>query len=64
MFTRMRKQYMALLSGVGGWAAIRLAEDLTMGTEDLGAVGLATSLANFTKDYTNLGGALMVFSLE
>jgi lanthanide-dependent methanol dehydrogenase len=54
------KQYVAVLSGVGGWAAIGLAEGLTKGTEGLGAVGLTTSLA----DYTNLGGALMVFSLE
>jgi len=54
------KQYVAVLSGVGGWAAIGLAEGLTKGTEGLGAVGLTTSLA----DYTNLGGALLVFSLE
>jgi lanthanide-dependent methanol dehydrogenase len=54
------KQYVAVLSGVGGWAAIGLAEGLTKGTEGLGAVGLTTSLA----DYTNLGGTLMVFSLE
>ena len=53
------KQYVAVLSGVGGWAAIGLAEGLTKGTEGLGAVGLTTSLA----DYTNLGGTLMVFSL-
>jgi glucose dehydrogenase len=54
------KQYVAVLSGVGGWAAIGLAEGLTKGTEGLGAVGLTTSLA----DYTNLGGTLLVFSLE
>jgi glucose dehydrogenase len=53
------KQYVAVLSGVGGWAAIGLAEGLTKGTEGLGAVGLTRSLA----DYTNLGGALVVFSL-
>ena len=52
------KQYVAVLSGVGGWAAIGLAEGLTKGTEGLGAVGLTTSLA----DHTNLGGTLMVFS--
>jgi len=52
------KQYVAVLSGVGGWAAIGLAEGLTKGTEGLGAVGLTNSLA----DYTNLGGTLMVFS--
>jgi hypothetical protein len=52
-------QYVAVLSGVGGWAAIGLAEGLTQGTEGLGAVGLARSLG----DYTNLGGTLMVFEL-
>jgi lanthanide-dependent methanol dehydrogenase len=59
-YTHKGKQYVAVLSGVGGWAAIGLAEGLTKGTEGLGAVGLTTSLA----DYTNLGGTLMVFSLE
>jgi PQQ-dependent dehydrogenase (methanol/ethanol family) len=54
------KQYIAVLTGVGGWAAIGLAEGLTKGTEGLGAVGLTTSLA----DYTNLGGTLLVFSLD
>jgi lanthanide-dependent methanol dehydrogenase len=54
------KEYVAVLSGVGGWAAIGLAEGLTKGTEGLGAVGLTTSLS----DYTNLGGTLLVFSLE
>ena len=59
-YTYKGKQYVAVLSGVGGWAAIGLAEGLTKGTEGLGAVGLTTSLA----DYTNLGGTLLVFSLE
>src|SRR6202162_5961589 len=54
------KQYVAVLTGVGGWAAIGLAEGLTKGTDGLGAVGLTASLA----DYTNLGGTLVVFSLE
>ena len=54
------KQYVAVLTGVGGWAAIGLAEGLTKGTEGLGAVGLTTTLA----DYTNLGGTLMVFALD
>ena len=53
------KQYVAVMSGVGGWAAIGLAEGLTKGTEGLGAVGLTRSLA----DYTNLGGTLSVFAL-
>jgi PQQ-dependent dehydrogenase (methanol/ethanol family) len=54
------KQYVAVLTGVGGWAAIGLAEGLTKGTEGLGAVALTTSLG----DYTNLGGTLVVFTLE
>jgi PQQ-dependent dehydrogenase (methanol/ethanol family) len=54
------KQYVAVLSGVGGWAAIGLAEGLSKGTEGLGAVGLTASLA----DYTNLGGTLMVFTVD
>ena len=59
-YTHNGKQYVAVLSGVGGWAAIGLAEGLSKGTEGLGAVGLTTSLA----DYTNLGGTLLVFSLD
>jgi len=54
------KQYVAVLTGVGGWAAIGLAEGLTQGTEGLGAVGLTRSLG----ESTNLGGTLMVFSLD
>jgi PQQ-dependent dehydrogenase (methanol/ethanol family) len=53
------KQYVAVLSGVGGWAAIGIAEGLTKGTDGLGAVGLTRSLS----DYTNLGGNLFVFAL-
>ena len=54
------KQYVAVLTGVGGWAAIGLAEGLTKGTEGLGGVGLTASL----NDWTNLGGTLVVFSLN
>jgi PQQ-dependent dehydrogenase (methanol/ethanol family) len=54
------KQYVAVLAGVGGWAAIGLAEGLTKGSEGLGAVGLTSSL----NDYSNLGGTLVVFSLD
>ncbi|SFK38736.1 lanthanide-dependent methanol dehydrogenase XoxF5 [Methylocapsa palsarum] len=53
------KQYVAVLSGVGGWAGIGLAAGLTKGTEGLGAVGGYASLAN----YTALGGQLTVFAL-
>jgi lanthanide-dependent methanol dehydrogenase len=54
------KQYVAVLTGVGGWAAIGLAEGLTKGSDGLGAVGLTQNLS----DYTNLGGTLVVFSLD
>jgi glucose dehydrogenase len=53
------KQYVAVLTGVGGWAAIGLAAGLTKGSEGLGAVGLTASLG----EYTNLGGTLMVFTV-
>ena len=53
------KQYVAVLSGVGGWAGIGLAAGLTNPTEGLGAVGAYGGLQN----YTALGGTLMVFAL-
>jgi PQQ-dependent dehydrogenase (methanol/ethanol family) len=53
------KQYVAVLSGVGGWAGIGLAAGLTNPTDGLGAVGGYASLAN----YTALGGTLTVFAL-
>jgi PQQ-dependent dehydrogenase (methanol/ethanol family) len=53
------KQYVGILSGVGGWAGIGLAAGLTNPTEGLGAVGGYASLA----DYTALGGQLTVFAL-
>ncbi|MPZ10410.1 MAG: PQQ-dependent dehydrogenase, methanol/ethanol family [Kiloniellaceae bacterium] len=53
------KQYVAVLSGIGGWAGIGLAAGLTESTEGLGAVGAYQSLAN----YTNLGGQLTVFAV-
>ena len=59
-YTYQGKQYVAILSGVGGWAAIGLAENLTKATEGLGAVGATASLS----DYTNLGGTLLVFALD
>jgi lanthanide-dependent methanol dehydrogenase len=54
------KQYVAVLSGVGGWAGIGLAAGLTKPTDGLGAVGGYAALAN----YTALGGQLTVFSLS
>jgi alcohol dehydrogenase (cytochrome c) len=53
------KQYVAVLSGVGGWAGIGLAAGLSKSNEGLGAVGNYASLAN----YTALGGVLSVFAL-
>ena len=53
------RQYVAVLSGVGGWAGIGLAAGLTKGTEGLGAVGGYAALSN----YTALGGQLTVFAL-
>lgn len=54
------KQYIAVLSGVGGWAGIGMAAGLGNDTDGLGAVGAYRSLAN----YTQLGGVLSVFALE
>ena len=53
------KQYVAILSGVGGWAGIGLAAGLTDPTAGLGAVGGYAAL----KNYTSLGGQLTVFAL-
>jgi lanthanide-dependent methanol dehydrogenase len=53
------KQYIAVLSGVGGWAGIGLAAGLTAPTDGLGAVGGYAGL----KNYTSLGGQLTVFAL-
>ncbi len=52
-------QYVAVLSGVGGWAGIGLAAGLAKSNEGLGAVGNYKGLA----DYTALGGVLTVFAL-
>jgi len=59
-YTHNGKQYVAVLSGVGGWAGIGMAAGLTGGTEGLGAVGAYRALAN----YTQLGGVLTVFGLD
>jgi lanthanide-dependent methanol dehydrogenase len=53
------RQYVGVLSGIGGWAGIGLAAGLTEGTAGLGAVGAYRALSN----YTQLGGALTVFAL-
>ncbi len=53
------KQYVGILSGVGGWAGIGLAAGLTNPNDGLGAVGGYSALS----DYTALGGQLTVFTL-
>lgn len=53
------KQYIAILSGVGGWAGIGMAAGLEKDTDGLGAVGGYRALNNWTR----LGGTLTVFSL-
>ncbi len=58
-FSHGGKQYVAVLSGIGGWAGIGLAAGLTEDTAGLGAVGAYKSLSS----YTNLGGQLTVFAL-
>ena len=58
-YTHAGKQYVAVFSGVGGWAGIGLAAGLTNPTDGLGAVGGYAGL----KQYTNLGGSLTVFAL-
>lgn len=53
------KQYVAVYSGVGGWAGIGLAAGLTDPQAGLGAVGGYAALSK----YTALGGQLTVFAL-
>jgi len=58
------KQYVGVLSGIGGWAGIGIAAGLDSGeadsnSEGLGAVGAYRSLSSFTK----LGGVFTVFAL-
>src|SRR3546814_498624 len=53
------KQYVGVLSGVGGWAGIGLAAGLTEGTAGLGVGGAYRALST----YTQLGGVLTVFDL-
>ncbi|MEM6355226.1 MAG: methanol/ethanol family PQQ-dependent dehydrogenase [Pseudomonadota bacterium] len=53
------KQYVAVYSGIGGWAGIGLAAGLVNPNDGLGAVGGYASLS----DYTALGGQVTVFTL-
>ena len=58
-YSHKGRQYLAVLSGVGGWAGIGLAAGLTDPTAGLGAVGGYAGLRNWTA----LGGQLTVFAL-
>lgn len=58
-YTSGGKQYVAVLSGIGGWAGIGLAAGLTNPNDGLGAVGGYAALS----DYTALGGQLTVFAI-
>ncbi|MBP2149660.1 alcohol dehydrogenase (cytochrome c) [Xanthobacter flavus] len=58
-YTHKGKQYVAVLSGVGGWAGIGLAAGLNDPNAGLGAVGGYAALSN----YTALGGQLTVFAI-
>ncbi|HQR52245.1 MAG TPA: methanol/ethanol family PQQ-dependent dehydrogenase [Burkholderiales bacterium] len=53
------KQYIGVLSGIGGWAGIGMAAGLEKDTDGLGAVGGYKELSQWTE----LGGTLTVFAL-
>jgi lanthanide-dependent methanol dehydrogenase len=54
------KEYIAVLSGIGGWPGVGLVSGLTEDTAGLGAVGAYKALS----DYTQLGGVVTVFGLR
>ncbi|HUN92495.1 MAG TPA: methanol/ethanol family PQQ-dependent dehydrogenase [Burkholderiaceae bacterium] len=58
-WTYKGKQYIGVLSGIGGWAGIGMAAGLEKDTDGLGAVGGYRDLQKFTE----LGGQLTVFAL-
>jgi len=53
------KQFISVLSGIGGWAGIGMTNNLENDSDGLGAVGAYKSLSSWTA----LGGVLSVFSL-
>ena len=53
------KQYIGILSGLGGWAGIGMAAGLEGDTDGLGAVGAYKGLSR----HTQLGGVLTIFAL-
>jgi PQQ-dependent dehydrogenase (methanol/ethanol family) len=58
-WTHQGKQYIGVLSGIGGWAGIGMAAGLEGDTDGLGAVGAYKDLSK----HTQLGGVMTVFSL-
>ena len=58
-YSHRGKQFVAVYSGIGGWAGIGLAAGLVNPNDGLGAVGGYAGLNN----YTALGGQLTVFAL-
>ncbi|WP_374309100.1 methanol/ethanol family PQQ-dependent dehydrogenase [Methylocella sp.] len=59
-YTHNGTQFVAINYGVGGWPGVGLVFDLQDPTAGLGAVGAFKKLAN----YTQMGGGVMVFSLD
>jgi methanol dehydrogenase (cytochrome c) subunit 1 len=53
-------QYVAIMYGVGGWPGVGLNFDLTDPTAGLGSVGAFKNI----QQYTQMGGGVMVFSLD
>lgn len=54
------RQYVAIYYGVGGWPGVGLVFDLADPTAGLGSVGAFKRL----QEYTQMGGGIMVFSLD
>lgn len=59
-FEHRGRQYVAVLSGVGGWAGVGLTAGLTHSDEGANSPLVYAALAN----YTALGGQLAVFALR
>lgn len=59
-YTHDGKQYVAIYYGVGGWPGVGLVFDLNDPTAGLGSVGAFKQLQH----YTQMGGGVMVFSLN
>ena len=59
-YTHNGVQYVAIYYGVGGWPGVGLVFDLNDPTAGLGAVGAFKQLQH----YTQMGGGVMVFSLD